>query len=141
MSSKGFFPNKSDDEDAKESDAGPSDAPSTKGGGDKKVAGVVTESQTADVEVGKTNTATENSDEKHDSFNNSWKLNIILALMSCWFAMALTSWGSVQTGGNAANPSVGRVGMWMVVASQWVILALYLWTLVAPTLFPNREFS
>lgn len=102
------------------------------------MAGVVTESQSADEETGK---AANKADEKHDAFNNSWKLNIILALMSCWFGMALTSWGSVQTGGNSANPSVGRVGMWMVVASQWVVLALYLWTLVAPKLFPGREFS
>ena len=71
----------------------------------------------------------------------SWKLNILLALVSCWFAMALTGWGAVEVGGNAANPDVGNVSMWMIITSQWVALGLYLWTLLAPKLFPDRDFS
>ena len=71
----------------------------------------------------------------------SWRINIMLAMVSCWLAMALTGWGSVSNGGNAANPSVGRVSMWMIIASQWVMFLLYGWTLVAPQLFPNRDFS
>lgn len=74
-------------------------------------------------------------------FSNSWKLNIVLALISCWFAMAVTSWGSIDTGGDRANPEVGRVSMWMLIASQWLFMVLYLWTLVAPRLFPDRDFS
>lgn len=74
-------------------------------------------------------------------FGNSWKLNAILGLVSCWVAMALTGWGSIESGGDAANPDVGKVSMWMIIASQWVVLTLYLWTLVAPRLFPDRDFS
>jgi hypothetical protein len=73
--------------------------------------------------------------------SNSWKLNAILMSVSCWKAMALTNWGAIVANGNAANPQVGRVGMWMVIASQWLVLTLYLWTLLAPRLFPNREFG
>ena len=73
--------------------------------------------------------------------SNSWKLNAILMSVTCWSAMALTNWGSIVADGDAANPQVGRVGMWMVVASQWLVLSLYLWTLVAPRLFPGRDFS
>lgn len=71
----------------------------------------------------------------------SWKLNLILAMISCWIAMALTGWGSIETGGNAANPDVSRVSMWMLIASQWIMYFLYGWTLVAPRLFPDRDFS
>lgn len=74
-------------------------------------------------------------------FSNSWKLNMVLALISCWFAMALTGWGSVSSGGDAANPEVGKVSMWMLIASQWLFMALYTWSLVAPRLFPDRDFS
>jgi hypothetical protein len=74
-------------------------------------------------------------------FSNSWKLNFVLASVSCWFAMSLTGWGSIQTGGNVADPLVGQVSMWMIVGSQWFVLTLYLWTLVAPRLFPDRDFS
>ena len=31
--------------------------------------------------------------------------------------------------------------MWMKVASQWAIVALYVWSLVAPLLFPDRDFD
>mmetsp|Transcript_125617 Transcript_125617/g.351785 ORF Transcript_125617/g.351785 Transcript_125617/m.351785 type:complete len:460 (-) Transcript_125617:71-1450(-) len=75
------------------------------------------------------------------NFSNSWKLNFVLASVSCWFAMSLTGWGSIQTGGNVADPLVGQASMWMIVGSQWFVLTLYLWTLVAPRLFPDRDFS
>ena len=71
----------------------------------------------------------------------TWKINIILILLSCWFAMELTSWGSVKAEGSIANPEVGNVSMWMIMAWQWLGLILYLWTLVAPRLFPDRDFS
>mmetsp|Transcript_20721 Transcript_20721/g.41909 ORF Transcript_20721/g.41909 Transcript_20721/m.41909 type:complete len:285 (-) Transcript_20721:34-888(-) len=73
--------------------------------------------------------------------HQSWKLNVVLALVACWFAMAVTGWGAIEVGGNAANPDVGKVSMWMIIVSQWTALSLYLWTLVAPKLFPDRDFS
>ena len=74
-------------------------------------------------------------------FSDSWKLNVILVIVTCWYAMALTAWGSYDKGGNSANPEVGRVSMWMMISSEWLCLTLYLWTLVAPRLFPDRDFS
>ena len=79
--------------------------------------------------------------ESNKGFSNSWKLNMVLVLISCWFAMALTSWGSIETGGDRANPEVGEASMWMLIASQWLFMIMYLWTLVAPRLFPDRDFS
>ena len=76
-----------------------------------------------------------------NNFSNSWKLNLVLGAVSCWFSMALTAWGSIQSGGDAANPQIGEVSMWMIISSQWFALTLYLWTLVAPRLFPDRDFS
>jgi hypothetical protein len=74
-------------------------------------------------------------------FNNSWKLNAILALISCWYSMALTGWGTIEKRGNIANPDVSETSMWMLIVSQWIALLLYLWTLVAPRFFPDRDFS
>lgn len=87
-----------------------------------------------------------NNDEEPEATEDkpkpvSWRINIVLAFISCWIAMALTGWGSISTGGNAANPSVGRVSMWMIVSAQWLMYVLYTWTLVAPRLFPDRDFS
>ena len=55
--------------------------------------------------------------------------------------MVLTSWGSINEGGTSANKSVGEVAMWMIIAAQWVAMALYIWTIVAPRIFPDRDFS
>ena len=81
------------------------------------------------------------------SSSSVWKLNIVLALISCWVAVSLTGWGSI-TGGigeagehTAANPLVGRFNMAMIAVSQNVAIILYVWTLVAPRLFPDRDFS
>ena len=79
-----------------------------------------------------------------------WKLNAILALVSCWVAMSLTGWGSisgavVEEDGieihTAANPTVGKVNMIVIALSQWVALSIYVWTLAAPRLFPDRDFG
>jgi hypothetical protein len=74
-------------------------------------------------------------------FSNSWRLNIVLAAVACWKSMILTQWGEIAGDGTVANSSAGRISMWMVIASQWLSLSLYLWTLVAPRLFPDRDFN
>lgn len=81
------------------------------------------------------------------SSSSLWKLNIIMAFISCWVAASLTGWGSI-TGGigeagehTAANPLVGRLNMAMIAVSQNIAIGLYLWTLIAPKLFPDRDFS
>lgn len=76
-----------------------------------------------------------------EDFGDSWKLNAILILVTCWFAMTVTSWGSVEDSGNSANPDVGKVSMWMIISSQWLCFTLYLWTLLAPKILKNRDFS
>ena len=74
-----------------------------------------------------------------------WKLNIVMALISCWIAMTLTGWGITEeldmTTMNAANPTASRVNMAIIGISQWLAICLYIWTLVAPKLFPDRDFT
>lgn len=114
-------------------------------GDERKVSGVVTGYGTSPgTETGQ-NTGDEIADEEElnssKHLSNSWKLNIMLASISCWMAMALTSWGEITGDGTAASATVGRVGMWIIISSQWLVLSLYLWTLLAPRLFPDRDFT
>ena len=37
--------------------------------------------------------------------------------------------------------NVGWTSVWVKVVSQWVTAALYMWTLVAPLVLPDRDFS
>jgi hypothetical protein len=73
-----------------------------------------------------------------------WKLNVVMALISCYVAMILTGWGTINVldeNHNAANPTVGRVNMAILGISQWLVIGLYSWTLMASRLFPDRDFS
>jgi hypothetical protein len=122
------------DEDAKRDEEG--DTPTG-------VTGVVVNSNNGiNTEDGALNNGPNNDGQENipQSFASSWKINVILVFICCWFAMSLTSWGSVASAGTMANPSAGDVGMWMIMCSQWLMNLLYLWTLVAPKIFPNRDF-
>ena len=114
---------------------------SPKNAEENKVSGVVTGADHGTADTGVENEESKEEENIPNTFSNSWKLNLVLAVVSCWFSMALTAWGSIQSGGDAANPQVGQVSMWVIVGSQWIALSLYLWTLVAPRFFPERDFS
>ena len=87
--------------------------------------------------------------ESHRPGSQVWKLNVVMALISCWVAMTLTGWGTLEAAisadenhnYHAANPTVGRFNMAMIGISQWCAILLYIWTLTAPVLFPDRDFS
>jgi hypothetical protein len=108
----------------------------------RKVTGVVTNQEnygTHDDEESPAETA--ETTERSSGPPVTWKLNLVLAVISCFYVMALTGWGCIESGGTPANLDVSNVSMWMIIASQWLVLVLYLWTLVAPRLFPDRDFS
>lgn len=112
--------------------------------GDRKVQGVVANNQdygATDEDDEQASTPAASSDATAPAKAISWKINLLLGLVSCWIAVALTGWGSIEAGGNAANPDVSRISMWMIVASQWIVYLFYAWSLAAPRLFPNRDFS
>jgi len=73
----------------------------------------------------------------------SIRLNVVLALVACYVACSLTNWGTWDTAGGAGleAPLAGRVSSWLNIAAQWVMMCLYFWTLVAPLIFPDREFG
>lgn len=109
-----------------------------------KVGGVVTygtQDEDDEGEGGEGATADDKEENVSSTFSNNWKLNIALAVVTCWYSMALTGWGSIEADGTVANPQVGEINMWIIVSSQWFALLLYCWTLVAPRLFPDRDFS
>ena len=61
-------------------------------------------------------------------------------IVSVYIAMLFTNWGVPATAASARY-NVGYASAWLQMCANWVCNALYLWTLVAPKLFPNRDFS
>ena len=75
----------------------------------------------------------------------SW-FHVIFAIGAMYVAMLLTDWNVVRAGTGPKLPEnendvyIGRseVAMWMRVVSSWACILLYIWSLVAPVLMPDR---
>ncbi|CAN6287702.1 unnamed protein product [Urochloa humidicola] len=66
--------------------------------------------------------------------------HLIFALASMYSAMLLTGWTSA-TSEKSELMDVGWTTVWVRICTEWVTAALYIWTLIAPLLFPDRDFS
>jgi len=126
-----------DEDDQQETALESTNAAEKKSEEDRKVQGIVANAVDRDEEQP---THPNNSEQQTPNKSVSWKLNLILAMISCWIAMALTGWGSIEAGGSLSNPDVSRVNMWLIIGSQWIVFFLYAWTLLAPRIVPGREF-
>ncbi|TRY92017.1 hypothetical protein DNTS_034907 [Danionella cerebrum] len=62
-----------------------------------------------------------------------------LLLASLYIMMTLTNWYKPDTTTQAMQSSFPAV--WVKMSSSWLGLTLYLWTLVAPLIFPDRDFN
>jgi len=76
-----------------------------------------------------------------NTFSNNWMLNFALTIITCWFSMVLTGFGSTHANNPVENSQTSEVTMWIIMGSQWSALLLYTWTLIAPQIFPDRDFS
>lgn len=63
--------------------------------------------------------------------------HLIFALASMYSAMLLSGWSSSES---ADLIDVGWTSVWVRIGTEWVTAALYVWTLVAPLIMPDREF-
>lgn len=73
--------------------------------------------------------------------NQPWRFNLVMALITCYWCCVLTNWGNPGGGASATAPTAGETAMWMNIVASWVCTAIYTWTIVAPILFPDRDFS
>ncbi|XP_029005904.1 serine incorporator 3 isoform X2 [Betta splendens] len=78
-------------------------------------------------------------DNERDMVQYSYSFfHLMLLLASLYIMMTLTNWYSPAADYTITSkwPSV-----WVKITSSWVCLVLYIWTLVAPMIFTNRDFS
>ncbi|WRX22465.1 Serine incorporator/TMS membrane protein - like 3 [Theobroma cacao] len=64
--------------------------------------------------------------------------HLIFALASMYSAMLLSGWTSSSE--SSVLVDVGWTSVWVRICTEWVTAALYVWTLVAPTILHDREF-
>lgn len=65
--------------------------------------------------------------------------HLVFSLASLYVAMLLSSWGTDDNDG--VQVGVSWTSMWVKMVSQVFTALLYIWTLVAPELFQDRDFT
>lgn len=91
----------------------------------------------SDEEDGQPRRAVDN--EKEGVQYSYFLFHFMLSLASLYIMMTLTSWYSPDAEFQSMTSKWPAV--WVKISSSWVCLLLYVWTLVAPLVLTNRDFS
>lgn len=85
----------------------------------------------------------EADDEAEAVTYNYTFFHITFLLGAMYVFMLITDWQTVSgiAEGDDYKVDHGFVAVWVKVATSWLAALLYLWSLVAPCLFPDRDFS
>lgn len=95
---------------------------------------------TADVEAADDNGVRRAVDNEEDAVTYSYSFfHFCLSLASLYIMMTLTNWYMPNADYESMQTSMPAV--WVKIVSSWIGLALFLWTLVAPLVLPDRDFS
>ncbi|XP_037933929.1 serine incorporator 1 isoform X2 [Teleopsis dalmanni] len=100
--------------------------------GEKREALSDTEAGTADGKV--------NTDNESEGVTYSWSLfHIVFVCASLYIMMTLTNWYKPNSDIELFNANAAS--MWIKIISSWLGVLVYGWTLVAPIVLSNRDFS
>ncbi|XP_014475150.1 PREDICTED: probable serine incorporator isoform X2 [Dinoponera quadriceps] len=79
-------------------------------------------------------------DNEEDKVAYNWSFfHLMFALATLYVMMTLTNW--YRPNSNLDTLNSNAASMWVKIISSWMCLGLYVWSLIAPTVFPNRDFS
>nr|DAD27515.1 TPA_asm: hypothetical protein HUJ06_028983 [Nelumbo nucifera] len=91
------------------------------------------------IPLNKTDEEEEEEDESRPATYSYAFFHVIFSLASMYSAMLLTGW-STSVGEIGKLVDVGWPSVWVRIVTGWATAAVYIWSLVAPLLFPDREF-
>ncbi|KAL9248620.1 Serine incorporator 3-like protein [Drosera capensis] len=91
--------------------------------------------ESEDMEAGKGKSETE---ARPVSYSYTF-FHLIFALASMYAGMLLSGWTSSSESSDLID--VGWTSVWVRICTEWVTAGLYVWSLLAPLLLPDREFS
>uniref|UniRef100_A0A915BSM8 Serine incorporator 3 n=1 Tax=Parascaris univalens TaxID=6257 RepID=A0A915BSM8_PARUN len=79
-------------------------------------------------------------DDEKDAVSYSYSFfHFVFGLASLYVMMTLTSWYKPDNDLRHLNSNMAAV--WVKIVSSWLCLIIYSWTLAAPAIFPDRDFS
>jgi len=93
--------------------------------------------ENADIESGEKSAGQAHNHPSMRKLNRFFHLTMTMG--SFYVTMIMTNWGDDGTGddrwyGEPANT-------WLIATGQWIAMLLYLWVLLAPKMFPDRDFD
>ncbi|PKI78525.1 hypothetical protein CRG98_001083 [Punica granatum] len=91
----------------------------------------------SDVEEGTDKEDKKEAEARPVSYSYSF-FHLIFALASMYAGMLLSDWTSSSDSSDLVD--VGWTSVWVRICTEWVTAGLYIWTVIAPLLFPDREF-
>ncbi|KJE94498.1 hypothetical protein CAOG_05132 [Capsaspora owczarzaki ATCC 30864] len=81
-------------------------------------------------------------DDESGGVNYSYfAFHLCFALAAMYMAEVLTGWNDISSGNNGFVISQSTAAVWAKMGSSWGVLVLYFWTLIAPMVLSNRDFS
>ncbi|KAK2980463.1 hypothetical protein RJ640_028871 [Escallonia rubra] len=94
--------------------------------------------ESEELEAGKEKKEEKKEDKEARPVSYSYTFfHLIFALASMYSAMLLSGWTSSES---SELIDVGWTSVWVRICTEWVTAVLYVWSLLAPLLFPDREF-
>ncbi|XP_045597328.1 serine incorporator 1 isoform X2 [Procambarus clarkii] len=79
-------------------------------------------------------------DNEEDGVSYSWSFfHTMFGLATLYVMMTLTNWFTPNS--DLSTLSSNLAAVWVKIVSSWICLFLYMWTLVAPIILSNRDFS
>lgn len=99
----------------------------------------VNKSNYDDVENPKSTVPVQSSEDakcKIEQKVNVW-FHLCMAFSAIYMCMLYTNWGT-NVSSTAKASARGRISIWVNIGAQWVTFVLYIWTVVAPKVCPQR---
>jgi len=88
------------------------------------------------------NGADESNDDEREGVSYNWSLfHIMFGLSTLYVMMTLTNWYSPGADKSLETISSNMAAVWVKAISAWLCFGIYMWTLVAPVVLPDRDFS
>jgi len=68
---------------------------------------------------------------------------LVFSFAAMYLCMLLTNWGDRDSSENSymRDDTMAKENMWVKIVSSWAVGALFVWSLVAPKILANRDFS
>lgn len=81
-------------------------------------------------------------DNEEDEVAYSWTFfHVMFALATLYVMMTLTNWYSPSATADITSFNSNSAAMWVKIISSWLAATIYLWSIIAPALFPDRDFG